>query len=51
MIGKLLTKPMTFDEIYQNVKMYHHQQSLKIELQTLLDTGRILFENGKYFKK
>ena len=49
MIGKFLkTGAKTFDEILAHMSKFHHKDSLKIELETLLNIGKIIFENDKY---
>lgn len=49
MIRKQLEKgAKTFDELLTNLSKSHHKKSLEIELQTLLDIGKVIFDNGKY---
>lgn len=49
MIGKFLkTGAKSFDEILAHMSKFHNKESLKIELQTLLNIGKIIFENDKY---
>jgi hypothetical protein len=49
MIRKQLEKgEKTFDELLTNLSKSHHKKSLEIELQTLLDIGKVIFDNGKY---
>ena len=48
MIKRTLTKPKTLHELYNLLFHSHTMQSLKIELDFLIQIGSIIFENNLY---
>lgn len=48
MIKKALTKPKTFHELFNILYNSHTMQSLKIELDFLIQIGSVVIQDGKY---
>jgi len=48
MIRQTLTSPHTFDELYKKLVHSHTKESLRIELNFLVDIGKIILEKDLY---
>jgi hypothetical protein len=48
MIKRALTKPKTFNELYNLLYHSHTMHSLKIELDFLIQIGSVVLENNLY---
>lgn len=48
MIRKILTRPHSFDELYKKLVHSHTKESLRIELDFLVNIGKIILEKNLY---